>query len=71
MEPKPSPGTQSYILRAWHEDTPERTWRFRMQFVGTGEVYGFNDLDSLQHFLKERFDQESDIDEQQANVAAK
>jgi hypothetical protein len=42
-----------------------------MQVVGPGEVYGFNDLDSLQHFLKERFDQESDIDEQQANVAAK
>ena len=55
MKRSPQVWMQSYILRAWQEGDPERSWRFRIRILKTGEEFGFSDLVSLQSFLQEIF----------------
>jgi hypothetical protein len=60
LETQPKNQTQAYLLRAWREDA---SWRFRIRIVQTGEEYGFTALDSLQAFLRERFQNPSHKDQ--------
>ena len=57
-ETETSDRMHAFLLRAWQEEDQDASWRFRFRIIQTGEVFGFNDLESLQLFLQELFNQD-------------
>lgn len=46
---------RSYLVRLWHEEFPESSWRAMVEEIGVaGRRHYFKDLESLVLFLLER-----------------
>lgn len=49
----------SYLLRIWSEkDFDHISWRLSLEKPGSGEMFGFQNLDALMQFLKDKIHQE-------------
>jgi len=42
----------SYLLRLWRVRNDGENWRASLENVQTGELHGFKDLATLEHFLE-------------------
>jgi hypothetical protein len=56
-------GKQShvYILRLWHAEAPDSSWRASLENPRTGERIGFESLERLFAFLMERTERDTNI----------